>query len=377
MVKRQESKARIGLADLIFSLILDIYKFSCYEEGARMKRIAAFGEIMLRLSPPKHERLLQSSSFMACFGGGEANAAVSLALLGHGVRYISVIPPNEIGDAAVAELRRWGVETGFILRQGKRLGLYFAEKGANQRPSKIVYDREHSSIAEARKGDIDWDAGLSGVEWFHTTGITPALSSSAAELTLEAVRKAKEKGLAVSLDLNFREKLWKYGKTAPEVMCEVAKFADVVIGNEEDYQRSLGLTAEADIKGGKLNLAVYEKLTADVLKMFLNINKLAITLRESYSADHNSWSAILRTGEKFIVGSTYEITHIVDRIGAGDAFAAGLIHGLDLFGDDAKALEFAIAASCLKHSIPGDFNLVSEKEILALMHGHSSGRIQR
>jgi len=342
-----------------------------------MKSIAAFGEIMLRLSPLGHERLSQSSSFVARFGGGEANVAVSLAFFGHAARYISVIPPNEIGDAAVAELRRWGVETGFILRQGRRLGLYFAETGANQRPSKIMYDREHSAIAEARKGDIDWDSALSGTEWLHTTGITPALSSSAAELTLEAVRKAKENELAVSLDLNFREKLWKYGKAAPDVMREVVRFADVVIGNEEDCQRSLGLSAEADIKGGKLDLAVYEKLTADVLTMFPNVNKLAITLRESHSADHNSWSAVLRTGQKFMVGSKYEITHIVDRIGAGDAFAAGLIHGLDLFGDDAKALEFAIASSCLKHSIPGDFNIVSEKEVLALMHGHSSGRIQR
>ncbi len=342
-----------------------------------MKRIAAFGEIMLRLSPPGHERLLQSSLFKARFGGGEANVAVALAFLGHAARYISVIPPNDIGDAAVAELRRWGVETGFILRQGKRLGLYFAETGANQRPSKIIYDREHSAMAETRKRDIKWDKALSGVEWFHTTGITPALSSSAADLTLEAVRKAKENGLVVSVDLNFREKLWKYGKAAPEVMREVVRFADVVMGNEEDCQRSLGLNTEADIMGGKLNLAVYEKLTADVFKMFPNLNKLAITLRESHSADHNSWSAVLRTGQKFIVGSKYEITHVVDRIGAGDAFAAGLIHGLDLFGDDAKALEFAIASSCLKHSIPGDFNLVSEKEVLALMHGNSSGRVQR
>ncbi len=342
-----------------------------------MKRIAAFGEIMLRLSPPGHERLSQPSSFIARFGGGEANVAVSLAYVGHAARYISVIPANEIGDAAVAELRKWGVETGFILRQGERLGLYFAETGASQRPSKIIYDREHSAIAEAMPGDIDWDAALSGMEWFHTTGITPALSSSAAELTLEAVTKAKLNGLAVSVDLNFREKLWKYGKAAPEVMREVVRFADVVVGNEEDCQRSLGLGAESGFKAGKLDLAVYKKLSAEVLTMFPNINKLAITLRESHSADHNSWSAVLRTGEKFIVGPKYEITHIVDRIGAGDAFAAGLIHGLDRFGDDEKALEFAVASSCLKHSIPGDFNLVSEKEVLALMHGQSSGRIQR
>ncbi|OGD39760.1 MAG: 2-dehydro-3-deoxygluconokinase [Candidatus Aminicenantes bacterium RBG_19FT_COMBO_58_17] len=342
-----------------------------------MKSIAAFGEIMLRLSPPGNERLFQSPGLSARFGGGEANVAVSLAIFGHRVRYISVCPPNEVGDAAVSELRKWGVETDLILRQGKRLGIYFAETGANQRPSKVIYDREHSAISEAKVGAIDWDAALAGIDWFHTTGITPALSPSAADLTLQAVRKAREKGIRVSVDLNYRGKLWKYGKTALEVMGEIVRSADVAVGNEEDCQKSLGIPVEADIESGSLPLAAYEKLTAGVLDVFPNLGLVAITLRESRSADRNIWSAVLRNRERFCPGPRYEITDIVDRIGGGDAFAAGLIHGLDLFGDDEKALAFAVAASCLKHSLPGDFNLASESDVLALMKGEKSGRVQR
>lgn len=342
-----------------------------------MKKIATFGEIMLRLSPLGSEKLFQSPLLSAKFGGGEANVAVSLAVFGHSVRYISVIPANDIGDAAVRELKKYGVETGFICRQGGRLGLYFAETGANQRPSKVIYDREHSAIAEARPGDIDWAKALDGVDWFHTTGITPAVSASAAELILQAVKEAKDKGIAVSIDFNYRGKLWKYGKTAPEVMREIVRFADVGIGNEEDCQKSLGIKAAVDVGSGKLDRAVYERLTADVLSEFPNLERVAITLRESHSADHNTWSAVLRDRKEFIAGSSYEITDIVDRIGGGDAFAAGLIHGFEIFETAAQALEFAIASSCLKHSIPGDFNLVSEKEALALMKGEKSGRVQR
>jgi 2-dehydro-3-deoxygluconokinase len=342
-----------------------------------MRKIATFGEIMLRLSPPGNEKLFQSPLLSARFGGGEANVAVSLAMLGHSARYISVIPANDIGDAAIMELKKYGVETDFVRRQGRRLGLYFAETGANQRPSKVIYDREHAAIAEARPGDIDWDRALDGVDWFHTTGITPAISTTAAELILEAVKTAKDKGIVVSIDFNYRGKLWKYGKTAPEVMRAIVRFADVGVGNEEDCQRSLGITAAADVGSGKLERAVYEKLTADVLSEFPNLERAAITLRESHGADHNTWSAVLRNRKEFIAGSSYEITDIVDRIGGGDAFAAGLIHGFDLFETDAQALEFAIASSCLKHSIPGDFNLVSEKEALALMKGEKSGRVQR
>lgn len=342
-----------------------------------MKKIATFGEVMLRLTPPGWEKLFQSPLLSARFGGGEANVAVSLALFGHSVRYISVIPANDVGEAAVQELRKYGVETDFIMRQGKRLGLYFAEPGANQRPSKVIYDRDQSAIAQAKVGEINWDAALDGIDWLHTTGITPAISASAAELTLEAVIKAKEKKIGVSIDFNYRGKLWKYGKSAPEVMREIVRFADLGIGNEEDCQKSLGLKAPADIEGGKLDLGVYEKLTADVLEAFPNLSRVAITLRESHSADHNTWSACLRNRQNFIAASKYEITDIVDRIGGGDAFAAGLIHGFDLYPDDPSALQFAVAASCLKHSIPGDFNLVTEKDVLALVKGEKSGRVQR
>jgi 2-dehydro-3-deoxygluconokinase len=342
-----------------------------------MKTVAAFGEIMLRLSPPGHEKLFQSPALSARFGGGEANVAVSLAALGHRVRYISVCPANEIGDAAVAELRKWGVETDHILRQGKRLGTYFAETGSNQRPGKVIYDREHSGMAEASVGDIDWDAALKNVDWLHSTGITPALSATAAGLTLQAVQKAREKGIMVSLDLNFRSKLWKYGKGAPEVMAEIIPFVDVAVGNEEDCQKSLGIKVEVDVESGSLPAAAYERLTASLLDRFANLRLVAITLRESRSADHNIWSAVLRSREKFHQGPRFAIADIVDRIGSGDAFAAGLIHGLDVFESQETALDFALAASCLKHSLPGDFNLFSEGEVLALMKGEKSGRIQR
>ncbi len=342
-----------------------------------MKSVATFGEIMLRLSPPGNEKLFQSPFLSARFGGGEANVAVSLAVFGHRVRYISVLPPHEIGDAAVSELRKWGVETDHILRHGKRLGVYFAEIGANQRPGKVIYDRENSAVSEAGAGSIDWEAAFLGIDWFHTTGITPAISAAAAELTLQGLRNAREKGIRVSVDLNYRGKLWKYGKAAPEVMGKIIEFADVAVGNEEDYQKSLGIPVDADVESGSLPLSAYEKLTAQILERFPNLGLVAVTLRESRSADQNTWSAVLRNRERFIPGPRYEITDIVDRIGGGDAFAAGLIHGLDLFGDEEKALSFAVAASCLKHSLPGDFNLTSESDVLALMKGERSGRIKR
>ncbi len=342
-----------------------------------MKTIAAFGEIMLRLSPPGYERLFQSPALSARFGGGEANVAVSLAVLGHRVRYISVCPANEVGEAALAELRGRGVEVDHVIRRGDRLGIYYAESGSNQRPGKVIYDRAHSSMAEATVGDVDWDDALEDIEWFHITGITPALSAAAAELTLQAVRKAGEKGITVSLDLNFRAKLWNYGKTAPDVMAEIVPFVDVAIGNEEDCQKSLGMEVDADVGSGRLSTTAYEKLTAAVLERFPNLRLVAITLRESLSADHNVWSAVLRNKEKFFPGPGYTITDVVDRIGSGDAFAAGLIHGLDVFGEEEKALAFAVAASCLKHTLPGDFSLFTEREVLALMKGEKSGRVQR
>lgn len=342
-----------------------------------MKTVAAFGEIMLRLSPLGQERLFQSPCFQTFFGGGEANVAVSLARFGHPVRYLSVIPGNDVGDAALRELGKWGVTTEHIVRQGKRLGIYFAESGANQRPAEVIYDRDHSGIAEAKRGDIDWEKAFAGINWFHVTGITPAISRSAADLTLDAVKAAESKGIAVSVDLNYRSKLWKYGVPAAEVMAEIFKFADVGIANEEDCQKSLGIEADVLVQSGTLDIRAYEKLTRRVMDQFPKLSRMAITLRESRSADQNGWSAVMRNRKEFMTGPGYEIGDIVDRIGAGDAFAAGLIHGLDIFSSDQEALDFAIAASCLKHSIPGDFNLVTESEVLALMKGDASGRVRR
>jgi 2-dehydro-3-deoxygluconokinase len=342
-----------------------------------MTAFAAFGEIMLRLSPTGSERLFQSHDIRAFFGGAEANVAVSLAIFGRDVRYISVIPEGEIGDAAVRELAKWGVYTEYVVRRGKRLGIYFAEPGANQRPSKVIYDRDGSGIAEARRGDIEWEQALSSVAWLHLTGITPALSAGAADLTLEAARTAKGRGITVSLDLNYRAKLWNYGKSAPEVMRELVGYADVVMANEEDCQKSLGISPPAEIKGGAPDPATYELLTKEVMEHYPNISRIAVTLRKSRSADSNGWSAVLRNRNEFLVGSEYDIPDIVDRVGSGDAFAAGLIHGLTAFSSDREAMEFAVAASCLKHSIPGDFNLVSEKDVLALLGGQASGRVQR
>ncbi len=345
-----------------------------------MKTYAAFGEIMLRLSPPGRERLFQSPRLEGGFGGAEANVCVSLARFGHPVRFISLVPANPVGEAAAAALAARGVDTRFIGRKGRRLGIYFAEAGSNQRPSRVVYDRQGSAIAEGAPGDIDWAAVFSGVDAFHITGITPALSASAADLALEAVRTAKSLKVSVSIDLNYRSKLWGYGRKAPDVMGELVKFADLVVANEEDIEEALGLNVGGEAArddGAPLDLRKYEKLAALVMSRFANVTRVAITLRESLSADHNCWSAALGTSDRFLVSRRYNIPNVVDRIGSGDAFAAGLLHGLDVLGSDQEALEFAAAASCLKHSVPGDFNLVSEKEVFDLLGGDASGRIQR
>ena len=342
-----------------------------------MQRYITFGEIMLRLKPPGFERFLQSPVFEATFGGGEANVAVGLARFGMNVAYVSVIPDNAIGEACIQELRKHGIDTSLITRKGNRLGVYFLEPGANQRPSRVIYDRLGSAIAEARPGDIDWNRVLDGATWFHITGITPALSLSASRLSLEAVKKAKEKGLTVSCDLNFRKKLWKYGKPAPEVMGELVKYIDIAIGNEEDCQKSLGVGVELDVKSGKLDPERYRELTNRVLELFSNIKKIALTLRESHSADHNDWSAVLNNRSEFSVSRKHEIHDIVDRVGSGDTFAAGLIYGLNNLDTDREALEFATAASCLMHSIPGDLPLVSLDEVTSLVGGEASGRVQR
>lgn len=340
-------------------------------------KVALLGEIMLRLSPPGTEKLFQTPVLRTTFGGSEANVAISLAAWGHDVRVLTVLPANDVGDAALSELRKHGVDTSFILRAGDRLGIYFAETGSGPRPSRVIYDRGHSGIAEAQPGDFDWDKALSGCDWFHVSGITPALSVSAAALTREALDAARARGLAVSIDLNFRAKLWRYGVSAPEVMKELVGKADSLVANEEDCQRALGLSGPADVASGSLDPAAYEDLTSRVLNAFPSLSRVAITLRESRSADENVWSAVLRSRAGFLAGPRYVLHPIVDRIGAGDAFAAGLIHGLRALAGEKEALEFALAAAALKHTIPGDFNLASEKDVLALMTGDGSGRIRR
>jgi len=339
--------------------------------------VVTFGEIMLRLAPPGFERFLQTPQFQATFGGGEANVAVSLAAFGVPASFVTALPENAIADAAVSELRRFGVDTSKIVRRKGRVGIYFLEAGANQRASKVVYDRDYSSIAQAQPGDIDWDATLQGAGWFHVTGITPALSAGAAALSIEGAKRAREKGLTVSCDLNYRKNLWKYGKQASEVMRELVQYVDIAIANEEDVQKALGIAASVDVESGKLDHSAYEKLTVRVLEEFGTLKAIAVTLRESHSASHNGWGACLNDRSKFLTSRHYEITHIVDRVGGGDSFAAGLIYGMLALEDHAQALEFAVAASCLKHSVIGDFNRVTGDEVNSLLKGGGSGRVQR
>ena len=342
-----------------------------------MKKYITFGEIMLRLKPPHWERFFQSPLLEATFGGGEANVAGGLARFGLNVAYVSVIPNNPIGDACIGELRKQDVDTSLIVRKGNRLGIYFLEAGANQRPSKVIYDRSHSAIAETKPGDINWDKVFDGASWFHISGITPAISLSASELSIEAVKKAREKGITVSCDLNFRKKLWKYGKSAPQVMGELVKYIDIALGNEEDCQKSLGIKVDVDVESGRLQTEKYRELTDRVLNLYPNIKKIAITLRESHSANNNGWSAVLNNREEFIISKKYEINNIIDRVGAGDTFTAGLIYGFNNLHSDKEALEFAVAASCFMHSIPGDLPLLSVEEVKSLAEGAGSGRVQR
>jgi 2-dehydro-3-deoxygluconokinase len=342
------------------------------------KTVVTFGEIMLRLAPPGFERFLQSPQFVATFGGGEANVAVALAGFGMPAAYVTVLPPNHpIADAVIGELRRFGVDTSQIVRGKGRMPVYYVETGANQRPSKVVYDRDNSAIALTKAGDVDWDKVFDAAGWFHITGITPALSATAADLSKQAMQKAREKGLTVSCDLNYRKNLWRYGKTAAEVMRELARFVDVAIANEEDVQMALGIQAAVDVHSGKLDREQYRGLAEKVLAEFPNLKMIAITLRESFSASHNGWSACLADGTEFLTSRHYDITHIVDRVGGGDCFAGGLIYGLQALASRQDALEFAVAASCLKHSIPGDFNRFSVDEVHALVKGGGSGRVQR
>lgn len=342
-----------------------------------MSQFLSLGEIMLRLKSPGHERFFQSPSLEATFGGGESNVAVALANYGLDAGFVTALPDNDIAEACIREVRGFGVDTRHIVRCGDRMGIYFLETGANQRPSKVIYDRAASSIAEVDASAFDWEAIFDRAKWFHITGITPALSESAADLSMAACKAAKKAGVTVSCDFNFRGKLWKYGKTAPEVMSELVKYVDVGIANEEDCQKSLGITVDVDVESGELDTTKYEKLSERVLELYPDMSIIAITLRESHSADRNGWSACMRDADGFKLSRHYEITDIIDRVGGGDSFASGFIAGLELYDDRQQSLDFAVAASCLKHSISGDFNRVSRDEVEKLMGGDGSGRVQR
>ncbi len=342
-----------------------------------MKQVVTFGEIMLRLMSPGYERLMQSPTLQATFGGGEANVAVSVANYGMEAAFVSVLPQNDIATACVQQLRGFGVDVSKIEYGAGRMGIYFLETGSNQRPSKVIYDRAESSIALAKPGSIDWEKVLGNASWFHFTGITPAISKNAADLTIEALKAAKKLGVHVSCDLNYRKNLWKWGKKADEVMPEMVQYVDTVIANEEDFQMSLGMPAASHVESGELDAEAYRTVATEAMKRFPNVSRVAITLRESKSANINNWAACLYDGKGFYVSRKYALTDIVDRVGGGDSFGGGLIFGLNHYDDPQSALEFAVAASCLKHTINGDFNRVSRSEVEALMKGSGSGRVQR
>lgn len=342
-------------------------------------KVVTFGEIMLRLATPGNLRFSQSRELTATFGGGEANVAVSLANFGIPVDYITRLPDNDLGRACMMELRRYGVGTDKIILGGERLGIYFLETGAVSRGSKVIYDRAHSAISEIERDMIDWDQVFEGATWFHWTGITPAISANAAAVCLDAVRAANRLGMTVSCDLNFRKNLWKYGKQAGEVMPDLVECTDIILGNEEDAAKVLGIEARGvDVQGGHVDGAAYESVSRQIMERFPRCKKVITTLRGSVNANHNTWSGVLWDGEKLFQAPVYQITHIVDRVGGGDSFMGGLIYGLLTYpGDDQKALEFAVAASCLKHTIYGDFNEVTVDEVEKLMAGDASGRVAR
>lgn len=345
-----------------------------------MKKVITFGEIMLRLSPPGFLRFSQANSFDVVYGGGESNVAVSLANYGIPAEFVTRLPNNDIGDCALQELRKRGVGTQHILRGGERLGIYFLEMGAVSRGSKVIYDRAHSSISTIKKGEIDWEKVFDGAGWFHWTGITPALSQGAADVCLEAIQAANQLGVTVSTDLNYRAKLWKYGKKPSEIMPALVEGCDVILGNEEDAEKHFGIHPEnVDItKGESMDSQAYLSVCKQLMERFPRAKKVITTLRGSISASHNTWAGVLYNGKDFLESATYQITHIVDRVGGGDSFMGGLIYGLLTYPDnDQKALDFAVAASCLKHTIFGDANLVTVDEVEKLMGGDASGRVAR
>ena len=344
-----------------------------------MKKVVTFGEIMLRLNPPGFLRFGQARSFDVAFGGGEANVSVSLANFGLATDFVTRLPKNDLGDACLACLRSYDVGTTKVLRGGSRIGIYFLENGAVQRGSKVVYDREGSSIATIKKGMLDWETVFADADWFHWTGITPAVSESLCEVCLEGILKARQMGLTVSCDLNYRAKLWKWGKKAGEVMPEMVRHCDIAVGNEEDADQVFGIKApDIDVVAGRVEAEKFGAVAEGLKKAFPNLKLIAITLRGSLSASHNTWSGILYDGTRLYTGPVFNITDIVDRVGGGDAFVGGLIYGLRTYGDNLqKALDFAVAASCLKHSIVGDFNMVSVEEAEKIMSGEVSGRVSR
>lgn len=343
-----------------------------------MKSIVTFGEIMMRLNPPGFLRLTQARTFEVSYAGGEANVAASLAKYGMPAEFVTRLPKNDLGEACTNFLHGHNIGTRHVILGGDRLGIYFLEAGAAQRGSKVIYDRAGSSIATVQKGMIDWKEVFKDAQWFHTTGITPAISGSAAEVAIEAAQVAHEMGLTVSVDLNFRKNLWKWGKKAGEVMPDLVKWCDVAIGNEEDADAVFGIKApETDVTSGKVEADHYRYVCEKMVERFPNLSKVAVTLRGSISASHNTWSGVLWDKGNFYSAATYDIEYIVDRVGGGDSFVGGLIFGLLNYQDSQKALDFAVAASCLKHSILGDFNEVSVDEVEKLMKGDASGRVAR
>ncbi len=346
-----------------------------------MKKVVTFGEIMLRLSPPSNLRFSQANSFDVVYGGGESNVAVSLANYSVPVEFVTRLPQNDMGACAVMEMRKRGVGTQHIAYGGDRLGIYFLETGAVSRGSKVVYDRAHSAMAEIQAGMIDWDTVFDGVSWFHWTGITPAISQGAADACLEAVKIASKKGITISTDLNYRAKLWKYGQSSEPIMTELTSYCDIILGNEEDAEKHFGIKPEGlDIttQGDQVKAEAFQSVCEQMMKKFPKAKKVITTLRGSISASHNTWAGILYDGKKIYFSTEYQITHIVDRVGGGDSFMGGLIYGLLKYPeDDQNALNFAVAASCLKHTIKGDANLVTVNEVEKLMSGDSSGRVAR
>ena len=346
-----------------------------------MSKVVTFGEIMLRLSTPGFQRFVQSNSLNATFGGGEANVAVSLANYGIDTEFVTRLPKNDIADWCISELRKYNVGTKEILRGGERVGIYFLETGAVSRSSKVVYDRANSSIADIKPGMINWHEVLKDADWFHWTGITPALSQGAADACLEAIQVANELGVTVSTDLNYRKNLWKYGKKASEIMPEPVAGCDIILGNEEDAEKVFGIKPEgfdAEHTGGEVDAAEFQSVCVQLMNKFPRAKKVIITLRGSINANHNTWGGVLYSKDTLHQSKRYDITHIVDRVGGGDSFMGGLIYGLLTYtDDDKKALDFAVAASCLKHTIYGDFNLVTVAEVENLMKGDGSGRVMR